>query len=93
MSPVTANPSVLEFGLCQEFKWEPQIFDDQEIKLPSFKEVLKWVFLGKPVKILLKKGLEATKIEEFLAILDENRMELEEKTRQIEEDAKAKGGK
>lgn len=91
MSPATTNPVLLEFGLCDNFKWNPQILEDQIVELPPFKKVLKWIFFGKPLKVLLRKGLEATKVEEFLAILNEIRIQQDEKQRQVEREAKLRG--
>ena len=92
MNPVVGNPLFLEYSLCKEFGWEPQTFEDQNITLPPFKEVLKW-FLGKPLNILVKRGLDATKVDKFLAILDEIRVEQEEIKRRMESEAKLRGEK
>lgn len=77
----------MEYEICKEFGWNPQIFDDNFIEVPSFKDVLKWIFLGRKLKVA-QKGIEATKIDKFLTILNEIRIEQDAKQRQIENEAK-----
>ncbi len=87
MKPATANPTVKEYNLCKEFGWNPQFFQDQVIQLPSRKEVLKWLIFGKPLKITVKKGIDSKKVESFLAILSEERIQQEEEMARMEREA------
>jgi hypothetical protein len=60
---------VHEYALVKELKISPDLLEDQYVEFPSFKDWIKWLF-GKPIKILSRKGLSATKVDELLAIID-----------------------
>jgi len=92
MMPATANPTVKEYSLCKEFKWSPDIFDTQVIKLPSRINLLKWLFLGKPLKLVWRKGLDNVKIEKFMSILSQERVQQEEEVTKMEREAMVRGG-
>jgi len=80
MSPETMNPLLQKYNLSAHFKWDPRIFEDHVIEIPPFKQILKWIF-GKPLKVVVNKGLDAIETDKFVAILSEERIE---QTEQIE---------
>ena len=90
MSPVTANPDILEFNLCKELGLTPDMLKDQIIQLPTLRQVLGWVF-GKPLYIKLKSGLTGKKVDKFLTILNEVRIQQEEEQARLENEARLRG--
>jgi hypothetical protein len=44
MTPDSANPLLHEMALLEDYGITPDLLEDQEIQLPSFKQVLKWMF-------------------------------------------------
>jgi hypothetical protein len=89
MSPETTNPLLQEYNLCSHFKWDPRVFEDHIVEIPSFKDFLKWIF-GKPLKVNINKGLEATKLDKFIAILSEERIEQMEEIEKQKNEIKLK---
>jgi hypothetical protein len=87
MSPVSANPFLHEYALVSEFKIPPQYLEDQEIIFPSFKDFFKWIF-GKPIKVLLRKGIEAKKVDLWLSLLDQKHVSEQEEIDKIGSDFK-----
>lgn len=92
MSPVTANPDLLEFSLCKELGLSPNNFRSQEVTFPPFKEILRWIFFGKPLKVILRKGLSAKKVDKFMTILNEFRIQEQQEADRIESEARLRSG-
>jgi hypothetical protein len=92
MNPYSANPLLHEYALLEDLGITPNLLKDQEVQLPSFKDLLKWVF-GKPLKILLRRGLEAKKVDLWLAVLDAKRTEQVNKIKQEESELEKMAGR
>ncbi len=90
MSQYSANPAWLEYNFCREFGVSPNLLEDEKIVLPSKTEILKWLFFGKPIRIVIRKGISTKKADELLAVLNEVRIAEEEKQAQLERDFNAR---
>jgi len=88
MNPASANPSLHEYSLIRELNVSPDQLEDQYIELPSKLDFLKWLFFGKKLKIRWRKGLENTKGEKYLIILDTIRSQQAEEQKQLEDKLK-----
>ena len=87
MSQISANPILHEYNLMQELGISPSDMDDQYVEIPSFKDFIRWV-LGKPIKILYKKGISFNRFQSYLAILDAKRSLEQEELRKIKKEIK-----
>ncbi len=87
MSQTSTNPLLHEYALVEELKLSPDLLEDQTIELPSFKNVVKWI-LGKPLTILTRRGLDAKKIDLWLALIDQKRTLEQQKEQEVEKDFK-----
>ncbi len=85
MTPASANPLLHEIALLEGYGLTPDLLEDQSIQLPSFWQVLKWMF-GKPLNLLTRKGLEAKKVDLMLVVLDQKRTAESEQAQQMESD-------
>ena len=87
MSPVSANPILHEYNLVSELGISPDLFFDQEVELPSFKDFFKWLF-GKPIKVLLRKGTDSKKVDLWLSMLDQKHVSEQEAINKMGSDFK-----
>ncbi len=87
MSPYSTNPLLHEYALLQELHISPELLEDQEIYLPSFRQVFKWL-LGKPLSLTLRRGLEAKKVDLLLSLVDQKRQEEKVEQEKIESESR-----